>query len=1276
MPVTPVSARIDVMVNGQNNLDRLATTYRNLDQMANRARTTVMSWDKAHGSMIRSTTSLAGAVGQLVNRMQQNAAAWNSGNTAIQRFHGNVLALTKSMLVFGTVLPLVNQVLPSTFIGRLQDAVEVGKEWEYGIRSIKSLIGDMGEKDIPAFDQSLQHLGTQWGLQTSELKGVREIYSSLTAFQKDFNSGQTDTARGLQITTNVIKFARAGFAELGDALEAVTTAVAAGSFENKDIPTLMEHMAETINVGRISLQQFNKDAPTFLAFMQGTLDLADTGEERMRRFAGAMQLFAAASQDLSSTRAATGLANIFRDIGRGQRGQGQVVAEMEKLRKAGTTNIDIRGTSLRQLGPLEQIQALGSALGTTSPLVDKYIAQRRKMGQLDNEAAARAQISAGLIEKYFDESRAIKVFNTLVSNQGDLLRRTVHDYEADIAQGQVVERMAADWEATMQATDDRLDAAIRNFKLGIFSSIAPGLKAMKDAVINNLSVLVDSGEWQRADIFGKIEMGARSLLKQFADWYDTGGKGEVKNLGYRLARSMGDALSAAFKGGERGSIMRAATDFAEAFAAGVKDSLPQALMSVLGGAAGQGILSYLLFRQFGLGRGASGAGALGMVSALQGNAGIGGQVAAGGLGVVGLGILGAAALKGVGGARVPLVGGTYSGFIGGLGKSAAQRAAEADIAAGIESGAIQTGAQLGMGFGKSRLYNMVTPFTYPGGPGTAAVPGTPIRGSYIGNAETMMPGFGGRQVLRWLGNSPVARAGRGTYMRAGGALGLGLTALNVLTAPEDQRGRAIAEGIGGIAGGALGSFLGPLGMLAGGAGGSLLGGLAYDQFFGPKGQPITGGGAGDQQMAQGIQGMIFALDNSAMTDILMQIRNLLSRNGGGAGGLGTIKRGGTGGIPGPAGGGAGDLTRFETSQFGDRQLSDAEALAACGPAAAVFFAKANGRNPTLKEALGIAKGLGWSTGAGMPSLQSEADLLTGLGVAGATVGSVDWSRIQNDAIAGRPSIVNVGKSGNFPGHFFQVSGYENGKFRVGKSGLALAGGSEWMTAAQIAAYGPLAGAVYSQAAGPPAPAGSGGHADFVRNMMPFAQATAAKLGVDPNWLIAMAASESNWGSTPGNALFGIKGTGTAGSVGLKTWELVNGQRVNTTANFAAYNNPQESFDAYANLLMNKYPGALNQRTLGGFVGGLKAGGYMTDTAQHYQSTLQGILNQFGGGAGGVPSDIVGSGRSIVINGNLIGTAMIGSNVDIRDLALQLVEALESLDQGGGDAVGQGEQITP
>jgi len=132
------------------------------------------------------------------------------------------------------------------------------------------------------------------------------------------------------------------------------------------------------------------------------------------------------------------------------------------------------------------------------------------------------------------------------------------------------------------------------------------------------------------------------------------------------------------------------------------------------------------------------------------------------------------------------------------------------------------------------------------------------------------------------------------------------------------------------------------------------------------------------------------------------------------------------------------------SQFADKQLTAAEAYAACGPAAAVRFATMMGRQPTLQEALGLARQVGWTPDSGMAGLGSESALFDKLQIPHRMVGA-DWNALAKEASSGNPVTIST------PGHYFTADNYDpsTGAFHVGSSGTDLRGGGEWMTPDQM-----------------------------------------------------------------------------------------------------------------------------------------------------------------------------------------------------------------------------------
>src|SRR5439155_22254125 len=114
---------------------------------------------------------------------------------------------------------------------------------------------------------------------------------------------------------------------------------------------------------------------------------------------------------------------------------------------------------------------------------------------------------------------------------------------------------------------------------------------------------------------------------------------------------------------------------------------------------------------------------------------------------------------------------------------------------------------------------------------------------------------------------------------------------------------------------------------------------------------------------------------------------------------------------------------------------------------------------------------------------------------------------------------------------------------------------------------------------PTVPSTAAQHA-FIREVAQGAMATQRKYGVPASVTIAQAIDESGWGqsvlATNDHNLFGIKGTGPAGSDEQPTQEVINGQLVNLSASFQIYQDIAQSIDAHGRLLAHSgdYAGAM------------------------------------------------------------------------------------------------------
>jgi flagellum-specific peptidoglycan hydrolase FlgJ len=148
----------------------------------------------------------------------------------------------------------------------------------------------------------------------------------------------------------------------------------------------------------------------------------------------------------------------------------------------------------------------------------------------------------------------------------------------------------------------------------------------------------------------------------------------------------------------------------------------------------------------------------------------------------------------------------------------------------------------------------------------------------------------------------------------------------------------------------------------------------------------------------------------------------------------------------------------------------------------------------------------------------------------------------------------------------------------------------------------------------PAMPGTAAHRAFIERVAPGAMATQQKYGVPASVTIAQAIDESGWGqsilASQDHNLFGIKGSGPAGSDLLPTQEVIGGQLVDSTAPFRVYHNIGQSIvahgkllarsDYYTNAMANKHqPNAFAEALTGVYATDPSYGGKLIALMQHY-----------------------------------------------------------------------------
>lgn len=142
---------------------------------------------------------------------------------------------------------------------------------------------------------------------------------------------------------------------------------------------------------------------------------------------------------------------------------------------------------------------------------------------------------------------------------------------------------------------------------------------------------------------------------------------------------------------------------------------------------------------------------------------------------------------------------------------------------------------------------------------------------------------------------------------------------------------------------------------------------------------------------------------------------------------------------------------------------------------------------------------------------------------------------------------------------------------------------------------------------------------FVNDVLPAAIAIQLKHGLPAAAIAAQACLETGFGQfVPKDAntgqfsynLFGIKGTGPAGSVSSRTWEVYNGVKTYIMANFKAFHSYEESFDGYAVFIKSnsRYRNTLAMTDPDQYLTEIHRAGYATDPA--YVRKLQNIMDAF------------------------------------------------------------------
>jgi hypothetical protein len=1057
MAVRRVVAAIDVVINGQRNLDRLAQGYLAMERAAirltnamSRTTTSTTTAGRAWNTYTTTVRTAASAFGTLVNQIEKGRENLERNGRQTRGLTANILDLTKSMVLFSVLLPLVQ--LPQRAIESLSQFVKVGADWQDQMRVSNALLRQ-NEEQFATLNTQVQKMSIQYNVSTESMRDLfQTAASSVSAIKvntvelEKMGQAAYDAHIAFELASGS---ARLAYATGTDASEATTTLIQTLATYGLTI----EHVAEVsdslfaiTDVGTVKFNELEHILPRVTAAMGPFIQSATTASEKQNIMNESFAAFAAMTQAMPAEQAATSFANIFKDIGQMTGKQRELVTSWERIRKAQGLGEEqsLDPTALIKNGPMAGLLQLRKIFDISGPMVSQYVANQRKQGNQQPEDALRITGQMQLMQSYFEDMRAVRGFqNTSVEQFQQAGEAYNKDRVGSVQQG--VEQM----NKSFKQAQGQFDKAWVAMQTEMFKTIEQPLIAGINPVTVMFTNLLDNADFKQSNILGKIRIIANQLMISFTDYYRSGGRGQIQTVGREIGTFIGDSITAFFRGGKDNVLVEAASAFTEAFIEGIKKTLPDMLSAVLKSSITKAIVEAVAIRY---------------------------------------------ATKG----HVP---------------NAVSYGLSAAIPA-LTMGATQGGGDEGGGFDISSLALPVLGTLITAGAGSAMVRrgaaspifgkgGIPISGGRYGYARsardlaTSFQLWAGRRAggARAAGPIPVGSTGR-VLGRLGAAGGLGAAIGAAQLIPElmsDEAERQKWESVGGTAGGILGgvgggligtgvlsAVLGVGGYIAGGVGGRWLGGKAYDITH-----PSTGAGGGATGTAEDIGAPervaiadIFAtgVDNSTLPALLTQIRDILIRSGGGTTGGFSVpaSTAGTtaGGTPGvssaPTGSGV-SLGAAFVDQINTKELTPRQAQAACGPAAAAFFARAYGRNPTLKEAYSLISNIQGGDPAdagGTRGVGTIGTALTKMGVGNEVYSgkNIDWGRLANNAQAGVPGIVNIGPGPGFPGHFFQVGGWDpsTNRFNVGSSGTNMSkwGGKEWMTPQEMMAMGPAYGAVY------------------------------------------------------------------------------------------------------------------------------------------------------------------------------------------------------------------------
>ena len=495
--------------------DRASRTLDNITQSHNRLNAAMQTGKRISSQVNQQSRATAQAVQSNVKAVRSHNSAVKEENKQMRRRSITWLGMLKVMGLFALNLQIIRAATsPFTF---LRGAIDVAKDFEFGLSQINALLR-VSKPEILDFGLSLRRLGGELGIATADLlTAAKQIASSIDSL----NIGKFSEAQAvLEVLRQSARGAVVDNSNLKDAVVAVQVVLASLRIPIERTEAVMKSLFAVVDVGDTSFSELGNEIGTFAAELSTVLPKELVQQTRFLNETFAA--FAALTQIMPTSEAATSIKRFFVNFIKQSKGQKEAIAAIQK-----ETGVDLSLENLIRSGPVEFFENITTAIGADSPIIKGLradIAAGRELTEADL-AAFQQSTSAKLAALISPNVRALKP--TLLLSQPGFLKQVfaglIVSIEAfneaqDIALGSFavsLKRLSSIWDALKISLATPL----------IKEAVKP-IKAIADA-LNNVVNAVGFDQLSTQD---KISRTLDTIVFQLNRWWDTGGSKKIDNF--------------------------------------------------------------------------------------------------------------------------------------------------------------------------------------------------------------------------------------------------------------------------------------------------------------------------------------------------------------------------------------------------------------------------------------------------------------------------------------------------------------------------------------------------------------------------------------------------------------------------------------------------------------------------------------------------------------------------------------------------------------------------